>query len=45
LWEENNESRELREERRSFGLVMLDLERGLEMLGDSDGKEPGGGSG
>jgi hypothetical protein len=32
-------------ESRSFGLVMLDRERGLEKLGDSDGdgKEPGGG--
>jgi hypothetical protein len=39
LWEKKSESRELREERRSFGLVMLDRERELERL--SDGKEPG----
>jgi hypothetical protein len=30
-------------ESRSFGLMMLDRERGLEKLGDGNGKEPGGG--
>jgi hypothetical protein len=35
----------LREERRSFGLVVFDRRRGLEMRGDDDGKEPDGGGG
>jgi hypothetical protein len=35
----------VREERRSFGLVVLDLGRELEMLGDDDGKEPDSGGG
>jgi hypothetical protein len=35
----------LREGKENYGVVVLDRERGLEMLGDGDGRDPDGDNG